>query len=62
MVSCFMSLDPKQTFSLKVAQTYIIQLRLSLQAATLAPVDPGNGSRLSRFRRNGSEFEAFLCE
>jgi hypothetical protein len=32
MVNRFMLLDPKQTFSLKVPKTYIIQLRLSLQA------------------------------
>jgi hypothetical protein len=46
MVNCFMLLDPKQTFSLNVMKTYIIQLRLSLQAPPLPPADTENGSHL----------------
>jgi hypothetical protein len=48
MVNFFMLLDPKQTFSLKVAKTYIIQLRLSLQAHS-HPLTPEMARTFRRF-------------
>jgi hypothetical protein len=49
MVNCFMLLDPKQTFSLKVVKTYIIQLRLSLQAPHSHPLTPEMARTFRRF-------------
>jgi hypothetical protein len=60
MVNCFMLLDPKQTFSLKVVKTYINQQRLSLQAPHSHPLTPEMARTFRDFRRKGTESGVFL--